>query len=160
MAQTQTKTYSITEMARVCGVSVSSMRSRLLKRGLKPTQTGENNSKLYSDKAFKTMKAYYRSKQKNVDSKSHQTTRSELIESKNAQIEQLQKEVELLTAQLHTKDKQIDAMTSLAESNAQLTAQAHTLDASHRLEDSSTTSQNESKTVSEEPHGFFWRIFH
>lgn len=160
MAQTQTKTYSITEMARVCGVSVSSMRSQLLKRGLKPTQTGENNSKLYSDKAFKTMQAYYRSKQKNVDSKSHQTTRSELIESKNAQIEQLQKEVELLTAQLHTKDKQIDAMTSLAESNAQLTAQAHTLDASHRLEDSSTTSQNESKTVSEEPHGFFWRIFH
>lgn len=160
MAQTQTKTYSITEMSRVCGVSVSSMRSQLLKRGLKPTQTGENNSKLYSDKAFKTMQAYYRSKQKNVDSKSHQTTRSELIESKNAQIEQLQKEVELLTAQLHTKDKQIDAMTSLAESNAQLTAQAHTLDASHRLEDSSTTSQNESKTVSEEPHGFFWRIFH
>lgn len=160
MAQTQTKTYSITEMARVCGVSVSSMRSQLLKRGIKPTQTGENNSKLYSDKAFKTMQAYYRSKQKNVDSKSHQTTRSELIESKNAQIEQLQKEVELLTAQLHTKDKQIDAMTSLAESNAQLTAQAHTLDASHRLEDSSTTSQNESKTVSEEPHGFFWRIFH
>ena len=123
MTQTQTKTYSITEMARTCGVSVSSMRSQLLKRGLKPAQTGENNSKLYDAAVLDTMKKYYRSKSKNVDSKSHQTTRSELIESKNAQIEQLQKEVVLLTAQLHTKDKQIDAMTSLAESNAQLTAQ-------------------------------------
>ena len=160
MAQTQTKTYSITEMARICGVSVSSMRTQLLKRGFKPAETGENNSKLYSDKAFKTIRDYYRSKSKNGSNRQPQTTRSELIESKNAQVEQLQREVELLTAQLHTKDKQIDAMTALAESNAQLTAQAHTLDASHRLEDSTTASQNESKTVSEEPHGFFWRIFH
>lgn len=156
MAQTQTKTYSITEMARICGVSVSSMRSQLLKRGLKPAQTGENNSKLYDAAVLDTMKKYYRSKSKNVDSKSHQTTRSELIESKNAQIEQLQKEVELLTAQLHTKDKQIDAMTSLAESNAQLTAQAHTLDASHRLEDSTT---KDTKSA-QDGHGRLWHWLH
>ncbi|MGE9894977.1 hypothetical protein [Limosilactobacillus reuteri] len=160
MAQTQTKTYSITEMANACGVSVSSMRSQLLKRGFKPAKTGENNSKLYNDKAFKTMRNYYRSKAKSSSNRQPQTTRSELIESKNAQIEQLKSEVELLKSQLNVKDEQIKAMTEVAKANAQLTAQAHTLDASHRLEDSSTTSQNESKTVSEEPHGLFWRIFH
>lgn len=160
MAQTQTKTYSITEMARICGVSVSSMRTQLIKRGFKPAETGENNSKLYSDKAFKTMRDHYRSKSKSSSNRQPQTTRSELIESKNAQIEQLKSEVELLKSQLNVKDEQIKSMTEVAKANAQLTSQAHTLDASHRLEDSSTTSQNESKTVSEEPHGFFWRIFH
>ena len=160
MAQTQTKTYSITEMARICGVSVSSMRTQLIKRGFKPAETGENNSKLYSDKAFKTMRDYYRSKSKSSSNRQPQTTRSELIESKNAQIEQLKSEVELLKSQLNVKDEQIKSMTEVAKANAQLTAQAHTLDASHRMEDSSTTSQNESKTVSEEPHGLFWRIFH
>ena len=79
-----------------------------------------------------------------------------MIESKNAQIEQLQREVELLTAQLHTKDKQIDAMTALAESNAQLTAQAHTLDASHRLEDSTTTDTKSTQDT----HGRLWHWFH
>lgn len=157
MTKTQTKTYSITEMASICGVSVSSMRSQLLKRGFKPAKTGENNSKLYSDKAFKTMRDYYRSKAKSSSNRQPQTTRSELIESKNAQIEQLQREVELLTAQLHTKDKQIDAMTALAESNAQLTAQAHTLDASHRLEDDSTTKDTKS---TQDAHGRFWHWLH
>lgn len=156
MTQTQTKTYSITEMARACGVSVSSMRSQLLKRGLKPAQTGENNSKLYDAAVLDTMKKYYRSKAKSSSNRQPQTTRSELIESKNAQIEQLQREVELLTAQLHTKDKQIDAMTALAESNAQLTAQAHTLDASHRLEDSTT---NDTKPT-QDAHGRLWHLFH
>lgn len=156
MTQTQTKTYSITEMARTCGVSVSSMRSQLLKRGLKPAQTGENNSKLYDAAVLDTMKKYYRSKSKNGSNRQPQTTRSELIESKNAQIEQLQREVELLTAQLHTKDKQIDAMTALAESNAQLTAQAHTLDASHRLEDSTT---KDTKSP-QDTHGRLWHLFH
>lgn len=160
MTQTQTKTYSITEMARACGVSVSSMRSQLLKRGLKPAQTGENNSKLYDAAVLDTMKKYYRSKSKRGSNRPPQTTRSELIESKNTQIEQLQAEIELLKSQLDVKDEQIKAMTEVAKANAQLTAQAHTLDASHRLEDSTTASQNESKTVSEEPHGFFWRIFH
>lgn len=143
-------------MARACGVSVSSMRSQLLKRGLKPAQTGENNSKLYDAAVLDTMKKYYRSKAKSSSNRQPQTTRSELIESKNAQIEQLQREVELLTAQLHTKDKQIDAMTALAESNAQLTAQAHTLDASHRLEDSTT---NDTKPT-QDAHGRLWHLFH
>lgn len=156
MTQTQTKTYSITEMARTCGVSVSSMRSQLLKRGLKPAQTGENNSKLYDAAVLDTMKKYYRSKSKSSSNRQPQTTRSELIASKDAQIEQLQREVELLTAQLHTKDKQIDAMTALAESNAQLTAQAHTLDASHRLEDSTT---NDTKPT-QDAHGRLWHLFH
>lgn len=156
MAQTQTKTYSITEMARICGVSVSSMRSQLIKRGLKPAQTGENNSKLYDAAVLDTMKKYYRSKSKSSSNRQPQTTRSELIASKDAQIEQLRSEVELLTAQLHTKDKQIDAMTALAESNAQLTAQAHTLDASHRLEDSTT---NDTKPT-QDAHGRLWHLFH
>ena len=160
MAQTQTKTHSITEMANACGVSVSSMRSQLLKRGFKPAKTGENNSKLYNDKAFKTIRDYYRSKSRNDSNRQPQTTRSELIASKDAQIEQLKSEVELLKSQLNVKDEQIKSMTEVAKANAQLTAQAHTLDASHRLEDSPTTSQNESKTTSDDSHGFFWRVFH
>lgn len=147
-------------MANACGVSVSSMRSQLLKRGFKPAKTGENNSKLYNDKAFKTMRDYYRSKSRNDSNRQPQTTRSELIASKNAQIDQLQREVELLKSQLDVKDEQIKSMTEVAKANAQLTAQAHTLDASHRLEDSPTTSQNESKTTSDDSHGFFWRVFH
>lgn len=147
-------------MANACGVSVSSMRSQLLKRGFKPAKTGENNSKLYNDKAFKTMRDYYRSKSRNDSNRQPQTTRSELIASKDAQIEQLKSEVELLKSQLNVKDEQIKSMTEVAKANAQLTAQAHTLDASHRLEDSPTTSQNESKTTSDDSHGFFWRVFH
>lgn len=156
MAQTQSKTYSITEMARVCGVSVSSMRSQLLKRGLKPAQTGENNSKLYDAADLDTMKKYYRSKSKSSSNRQPQTTRSELIASKDAQIEQLRSEVELLTAQLHTKDKQIESMTEVAKANAQLTAQAHTLDASHRLEDSTA---KDTKSP-QDTHGRFWHWLH
>ncbi|MDY5629322.1 hypothetical protein [Limosilactobacillus coleohominis] len=156
MTQTQTKTYSITEMARTCGVSVSSMRSQLLKRGLKPAQTGENNSKLYDAAVLDTMKKYYRSKSKRGSNRPPQTTRSELIESKNTQIEQLQAEIELLKSQLDVKDEQIKAMTEVAQANAQLTAQAHTLDASHRLEDSTTNDTKPTQDV----HGRFWHWLH
>lgn len=156
MAQTQSKTYSITEMARVCGVSVSSIRSQLLKRGLKPAQTGENNSKLYDAAVLDTMKKYYRSKSKSSSNRQPQTTRSELIASKDAQIEQLRSEVELLKSQLDVKDEQIKSMTEVAQANAQLTAQAHTLDASHRLEDSTT---NDTKSP-QDTHGRFWHWFH
>lgn len=145
-------------MASVCGVSVSSMRAQLLKRGFKPTQTGENNSKLYSEAVFKTMTAYYRSKAKTKGSKSYQTTRSELIESKDAQIRQLQSEVELLKTQLEVKDEQIKSMTEVAKANAQLTSQAHTLDASHRLiENEESDSKSEDETVT---HSRFWHWFH
>lgn len=143
-------------MARACGVSVSSMRSQLLKRGFKPAKTGENNSKLYNDKAFNTMRDYYRSKSRNDSNRQPQTTRSELIASKNAQIDQLQREVELLKSQLDVKDKQIESMTEVAKANAQLTAQAHTLDASHRLEDS-TTRDTES---TQDGHGRLWHWLH
>lgn len=157
MAQTQTKTYSITEMARICGVSVSSKRSQLLKRGLKPAQTGENNSKLYDAAVLDTMKEYYRSKSKRGSNhRQPQTTRSELIASKDAQIEQLQREVELLKSQLDVKDDQIKSMTEVAKANAQLTAQAHTLDASHRLEDSTTTDTKSTQDA----HGRFWHWLH
>ena len=156
MTQTQTKTYSITEMARACGVSVSSMRSQLLKRGLKPAQTGENNSKLYDSAVLDTMKKYYRSKSKRGSNRQPQTTRSELIASKDAQIEQLKSEVELLKSQLNVKDEQIKSMTEVAKANAQLTAQAHTLDASHRLEDSTT---KDTKSP-QDTHGRFWHWFH
>lgn len=156
MAQTQTKTYSITEMANLCGVSVSSMRTQLLKRGFKPAKTGENNSKLYSDKAFKTMRGYYRSKSRNDSNRQPQTTRSELIASKDEQIAQLQSEIDLLKSQLDVKDKQIESMTEVAKANAQLTAQAHTLDASHRLEDS-TTRDTES---TQDGHGRLWHWLH
>lgn len=156
MAQTQTKTYSITEMARICGVSVSSMRSQLLKRGLKPAQTGENNSKLYDAAVLDTMKKYYRSKSKSSSNRQPQTTRSELIASKDAQIEQLQSEIELLKSQLDVKDEQIKSMTEVAKANAQLTAQAHTLDASHRLEDSTTSDTKPTRDA----HGRLWHLFH
>lgn len=156
MTQTQTKTYSITEMARTCGVSVSSMRSQLLKRGLKPAQTGENNSKLYDAAVLDTMKKYYRSKSKSSSNRQPQTTRSELIASKDAQIEQLQSEIELLKSQLDVKDEQIKSMTEVAKANAQLTAQAHTLDASHRLEDSTTSDTKPTRDA----HGRLWHLFH
>ena len=157
MTKTQTKTYSITEMASICGVSVSSMRSQLLKRGFKPTETGENNSKLYSDKAFKTMRDYYRSKAKSSLNRQPQTTRSELIAAKDAQIYQLQREVELLKSQLDVKDEQIKSMTEVAKANAQLTSQAHTLDASHRLiENEESDSKSEDETVT---HSRFWHWF-
>lgn len=156
MARTQTKTYSITEMARICGVSVSSMRSQLLKRGLKPAQTGENNSKLYDAAVLDTMKKYYRSKSKSSSNRQPQTTRSELIASKDAQIEQLQSEIELLKSQLDVKDEQIKSMTEVAKANAQLTAQAHTLDASHRLEDSTTSDTKPTRDA----HGRLWHLFH
>lgn len=159
MAKTKTENHSITEMARVCGVSVSSMRAQLLKRGLKPTQTGENNSKLYSDKAFKEIRDYYRSKAKTGYSKSHQTTRSELIASKDAQIEQLRAEVELLKSQLNVKDDQIKSMTEVAKANAQLTSQAHTLDASHRLIENDEPNVN-SKADTVTKHGRLWTWFH
>ena len=156
MAQTKTKTYSITEMANACGVSVSSMRSQLLKRGFKPAKTGENNSKLYNDKAFKTMRNYYRCKSRNDSNRQPQTTRSELIASKDEQIAQLQSEIDLLKSQLDVKDKQIESMTEVAKANAQLTAQAHTLDASHRREDS-TTRDTES---TQDGHGRLWHWLH
>lgn len=156
MTQTQTKTYSITEMARICGISVSSMRSQLLKRGLKPAQTGENNSKLYDAAVLDTMKKYYRSKSKSSSNRQPQTTRSELIASKDAQIEQLQSEIELLKSQLDVKDEQIKSMTEVAKANAQLTAQAHTLDASHRLEDSTTSDTKPTRDA----HGRLWHLFH
>lgn len=156
MAQTQTKTYSITEMARICGVSVSSMRSQLLKRGLKPAQTGENNSKLYDAAILDTMKKYYQSKSKSSSNRQPQTTRSELIASKDAQIEQLQSEIELLKSQLDVKDEQIKSMTEVAKANAQLTAQAHTLDASHRLEDNTTSDTKPTRDA----HGRLWHLFH
>ena len=143
-------------MANACGVSVSSMRSQLLKRGFKPAKTGENNSKLYNDKAFKTMRNYYRCKSRNDSNRQPQTTRSELIASKDEQIAQLQSEIDLLKSQLDVKDKQIESMTEVAKANAQLTAQAHTLDASHPQEDS-TTRDTES---TQDGHGRLWHWLH
>lgn len=168
MTATQTKTYSISDMARACGVKPSSMRSQLLKRGLKPTSTGQNNSKRYPKAVLNEMRKYYRSKSKSSPHTSH-VTQSDVIEQMQARINQLEDTNSMLKDQLKVKDEQIKSINELASATNRLVSQAQTLDASHRLSNTTNANNNditrssvvEDKTKTKTTkHGWLWHLTH
>ena len=65
MSKSKSKTYTISMMARECGVSVASISKYVKRNKLKPVEAGQNNAKLFSDVDFQHIKSYYQSKREN-----------------------------------------------------------------------------------------------
>lgn len=64
MAKTNTKTYSTTELAKACSVSVASISAYIKKHDLKPVKAGNFNAKYYSSSVLRQLKKHYRNKPK------------------------------------------------------------------------------------------------
>ena len=57
MVQSKSKTYTVSDMARICGVSVASISKFVKRNGLKPVKVGKNNAKYFDDAVLSEIKA-------------------------------------------------------------------------------------------------------
>lgn len=112
----QEKYHNQREIADILGISKATA-SRYLNK-LDVSAKEENGSKLYPETVLKQLKKQIKANQNYKNPKSTPST----IQLLQEQVDQLKKEVELLKEQLKIKDKQIETL-------ANLTAQAHQLNA-------------------------------
>ena len=94
MSKSKSKTYTISMMARECGVSVASISKYVKRNKLKPVEAGQNNAKLFSDADFQRIKSYYQSKRENEESvsQSPHVTNADLINHLEDTIDDLRKQ--------------------------------------------------------------------
>ena len=100
MANTKTKTMTITELSRVTGVSGASITALAKKWKLKPTKTGEYNRKYYGAKDCQRIIDYYQSKAKTGTKTTKTATKDDLIETLREQIEDQRHQIDQLNEQL------------------------------------------------------------
>lgn len=164
MAKAKAKTYTITDIARICGVAVSSVSDYIRKHDLKPTEIGDHNAKLFTYQDFKQIKDYYENKARNQA----KTTRTDY---KDELIRQLKSENEMLRQQLAIKDKQIaeshkliTQVNQLSSQTNKIASQAQQLDLiknNHQITSHSTTHDNTNEDKNQPPkhQSFFHRLF-
>lgn len=119
MSNTKTKTYTTTELASICSVSVASISSYIKKHKLKQVKTGNYNAKYYDEGVLQQLKDHYNSKPK-PNLNHQQTTKDDVIEQLQARIKEQSSTIELLKEQLNVKDDQIGNMQKLMDQNQQL----------------------------------------
>lgn len=85
MAKTNTETYSTTELAKICSVSVASISSYIKKHNLKPIKTGDFNAKYYNNEVLQQLKKHYSHKPKS-GLKQGQVTKDDVITQLKARI--------------------------------------------------------------------------
>lgn len=156
MTKTKTRTMTITDMARVCGVAVSSISALVSKWELKPVKTGQHNAKYYSVEDTVRILDYYQSKT-NTDTKtSTRPTQSDMLESMQRLVDQQTAEIEILRHQLDVKDKQIEVLQQLVDQAQKLDLTTHAQSDTKLLETKTKTEQS----PSDDNHGFFYKLFH
>lgn len=156
MTKTKTKTMTITDMARACGVAVSSISALVSKWELKPVKTGQHNAKYYSVEDTVRILDYYQSKT-NTDTKTPtRPTQSDMLESMQRLVDQQTAEIEVLRHQLDVKDKQIEVLQQLVDQAQKLDLTTHAQSDTKLLETKTKTEQS----PSDDNHGFFYKLFH
>lgn len=130
--KTKTKTYTTSELASICGVTVGSISVFIKKNNLKPTKTGKNNAKYYDDSVLKQLRLHYeKSKSKRDKTTNTQDLRTQLAVS-NAENDLLRNELEtakstikILRNELKIKNSQIDKLQDLTNQAQQLDLATH-----------------------------------
>lgn len=128
MVQSKRKTYTVSDMARICGVSVASISKYIKRNSLKPVRTGKNNSKYFDDAVLSEIKSYYQSKdekQSEASSNYKPATKDDVIAELRARIDELMATNELLRDELKVKNRQIDDAIRLADQAQQLDLTTH-----------------------------------
>lgn len=128
MVQSKSKTYTVSDMARICGVSVASISKYVKRNSLKPVRTGKNNSKYFDDAVLSEIKSYYRDKgekQSEASSTYKPATKDDVIAELRARIDELMATNELLRDELKVKNRQIDDAIRLADQAQQLDLTTH-----------------------------------
>lgn len=131
--KTKTKTYTTSELASICGVTVGSISVFIKKNNLKPVKTGQNNAKYYDTGVLKQLRLHYaKSKPKRDKTTNTQDLRTQLAVS-NAENELLRNELEtakstikILQNELTIKNSQIDKLQDLTNQAQQLDLATHT----------------------------------
>lgn len=124
MANTNTKIYSTTELAKVFSVSVASISSYIKKHNLKPVKTGDFNAKYYNNEVLQQLKKHYFSKSKS-SLKQRQITKDDVITQLKARINEQSAIIDLLKQQLAVKDEQIATANRIADQAQQLDLTTH-----------------------------------
>ena len=124
MTETKTKSFTTSQLASICGVSVASASTYIQRHHLKPVKTGEHNSKYYDSGVLRAMKSYYRSKTKSGQ-KQRQTTKDDVTKQLQARIADRADTIELLKQQLAVKDEQIATANRIADQAQRLDLTTH-----------------------------------
>lgn len=157
MVKTKTKSMTISQMAKVSGVAVSSVSALVTKWNLKPTKTGNHNSKYYSVEDTARILDYYQSKM-NTDTKtSTRPTQMDMVKNLQRLVDQQQGEIEVLRHQLDVKDKQIEVLQQLVDQAQKLDLTTHAQSDTKLLETKTKTEQSLNNT---DNHGFLYKLFH
>lgn len=130
--KTKTKTYTTSDLASICGVTVGSISVFIKKNNLKPTKTGQNNAKYYDDSVLKQLRLHYeKSKSKRDKTTNTQDLRTQLAVS-NAENDLLRNELEtakstikILQNELTIKNSQINKLQDLTNQAQQLDLATH-----------------------------------
>lgn len=155
MVKTKTKSMTITEMARSCDVAVSSVSALVTKWKLKPSKTGQYNSKYYSVEDTQRVLDYYQSKS-NTDTKtSTRPTQADMLESLQRLVDQQTSEIEVLRHQLDVKDRQIEILQQLVDQAQKLDLTTHKQSDTKLLETKTKTEQSPADN-----HSFLYKLFH
>lgn len=157
MRQSKSKTYTISDIAKICGVSVASVSKYVKRESLKPVKTGKNNSKYFSDAVYQEIKSYYADKvkknQQEASSNHGPASKDDVIRELRARINDLIATNELLRKELAVKNQQIESAIQIANQAQQLDLTTH----NQKALPGETVKTND-ETVKE--HGFWWKLTH
>lgn len=127
MGQSKRKTYTVSQMARLCGVTVASVSKYVKRHSLKPIETGKNNSKYFDEAVLSEIRSYYKDKsEKQASSDNYRpATKDDIISELRSRIDELTATNELLRHELDVKNKQIDSAIRLADQAQKLDLTTH-----------------------------------
>ena len=164
MGQSKSKGYTITEIAKNCGVTVASVSKYVKRNQLKPARLGKNNSKYFDDSVLHEIKSYYQrknEKQQEASASYRPATKDDIISELRARISELTATNELLRRELNVKNQKIDRAIRLADQAQQLDLTTHQQKV---LPDNAVKSADEepsnTKKEKSDKHGMVWRLFH
>lgn len=127
MGQSKSKVYTISDISKICGVSVASISKYVKRNQLKPVTVGKNNSKYFSDTVLKEIKSYYQQKaeKRQFENEHKPVTKDDVINQLKARIEELQSTNQLLRDELSVKNQQIQSAIQIANQAQQLDLTTH-----------------------------------
>ena len=128
MGQSKRKDYTISEIARISGVTVASVSKYVKRNGLKPARLGKNNSKYFDSSVLDEIKSYYQRKNEKQQEASYEyrpATKDDVIDELRARIRDLTATNELLRGELKVKNEQIADAIRLANQAQQLDLTTH-----------------------------------
>ena len=127
MGQSKSETYTLTEMARVAGVTTASVSKYVKRQSLKPIKTGKNNAKYFSSEVLEQIKDYYqdKSEKRETNNEYRPASKDDVIRELRARIDELTSTNDLLRDELKIKNDQISSAIQLANQAQQLDLTTH-----------------------------------